>query len=189
MRSLRLLAFSLVAATPHIGRSIMTANASTGPMTSGQGTVNAPANDNDDDPCDSGNPRKQKKCHFDEADLVDDNDNADDLPPALAASVSNADPEEDDTITLTLHAWGSDITEVWWWVPDDANDGDDNGNDNEAFVNIAHVQSCDSADDCIRTSDLTPTHEGTFTIHAKARDSLGRESGELVTEVRVHDDD
>ena len=56
-------------------------------------------------------------------------------------------------------------------------------------MDIAHVQSCDGADDCSRTSELTPRHEGTFTIHAKARDRLGRESGELVTEVRVHDDD
>ena len=181
-----LVAFALVAATPHIGRSIATASASTGPMTSGQETVNAPLNDNDDDPCNSDNPRKQKKCHFNQTDGLDDNDNSDDLPPSLTADVSDADPEEDETIALTLHAWGTEITEVWWWVPDEF---DDNGNENEEFANVTNVQSCDSQDDCWRLSELTPRHEGVFRIHAKARDSQGRESGELVTEVRVHDDD
>ncbi len=191
MRSLRLLAFvlifSLVAATPHIGRWVATASAQTGPTTVGLEAVNAPANDNDDDPCNSGNPRKQKKCHFNQSNVANDNDDPNDLPPSLTAEVNNADPEEDDTITLTLHAWGNAIDQVWWWVPD-AFDAD-NGNDNEEFVNVAHVQSCDGADDCTRTSDLTPRHEGTFLIHAKARDRFGRESGELVTEVRVRDDD
>jgi hypothetical protein len=191
VRSLRLLAFivmfSLFAATPQIGRSIATANASAGPISSGQETVNAPASDNDEDLCTSDNPRKQKKCHFNETDAGDDNDNADDLPPSLTAAVSDPDPEEDDTISLTLHAWGSEISEVWWWVLDDIDD--DNGNDNEEFVGVAHVQSCDGEDDCTRTSELTPRHEGTFTIHARARDRQGRESGELVTVVRVHDDD
>ena len=191
MRAARLLAFifafALVAATPHLGRSIATATASTGPLASGQETVNAPLNDNEsqEELCNSGNPRKQKKCNFNRADGLDDNDNADDPPPFLTAAVSNADPEEDETIALTLHAWGTEITEVWWWVPDES---DDNGNDNEEFVNVAHVQSCDSQDDCWRLSELTPRHEGVFRIHAKARDSRGRESGELVTEVRVHDD-
>ena len=193
MRALRLLAFilafALVAATPHLGRSIATASASTGPLASGQEAVNAPLNDNEsqEELCNSGNPRKQKKCHYNQPNGLYDNDNGDDHPPFLTAEVSDADPEEDDTITLTLHAWGNEITEVWWWVPDEF-DNADNGNDNEAFVDIAHVQSCDRADDCWRTSELTPRHEGVFRIHAKARDSRGRESGELVTEVRVHDD-
>lgn len=188
MRSARLLAFlvafALVAATPHLGRSIAMASASTGSLASSQETVNAPLNDNDD-PCDSGNPRKQKKCHYNQPNGLDDNDNADSLPPSLTVTVSNADPEEDDTITLILHAWGTEITEVWWWVPDER---DDNGNDNEEFVNVAHVQSCDGQDDCWRMAELTPRHKGVFKIHVKARDSQGRESGELVTEVRVHDD-
>ena len=192
MRSLRLLAiivmFSLFAATPHIGKWVATASASTGPTAAGQEAVNAPANDNDDDGCNSGNPRKQKKCHFNEANVAVDNDNdtPNDQPPALAISVSNADPEEDQTFTLTLHAWGNDIDQVWWWVPDESDD--DNGNDNEDFVDAVRVFNCDGSDDCTQSTDLTPRREGTFTIHARARDRQGRETDEVVTEVHVHDD-
>lgn len=53
---------------------------------------------------------------------------------------------------------------------------------------MTRVFACDGADDCWRSAGLTPRHEGVFKIHAKARDRLGRETGELVTEVRVHDD-
>jgi hypothetical protein len=191
VRSLRLLAviaiFALFAATPHIGKLVATANASTGPMTAGQEAVNAPANDNEDENCNSGNPRKQKKCHYNQADVNadNDNDNPGDQAPALAIGVSNADPKEDQTFTLTLHAWGNEIDQVWWWVPDPF-DGDDNGNDNEDFFNQSQTFNCDGNDDCTRSTDLTPRHQGTFTIHAKARDRFGRETGEVVTEVRVH---
>ena len=191
MRSVRLLAcmmiFALAVASPHIGAWVMTASASTGPSAAGQEAVNAPASDNEsqEELCNSDNPRKQKKCHYNASDVVDDNDN-DNPPPLLTAEVNNADPEEDDTITLTLHAWGNEIDQVWWWVPDEL---DDNGNDNEEFFNVAQVFSCGGSDDCWQTSELTPRHEGTFRIHAKARDSMGRETGELVTEVRVQDGD
>ena len=70
-------------------------------------------------------------------------------------------------------------------MPDES---DDNGNENEAFVDVARVFNCDGNDDCTQSSDLTPRHEGTFWIHTKARDRQGRETDEVVTEVWVHDD-
>ena len=124
MRSLRLLAFilifSLVAATPHIGRWVATASAQTGPTTAGQRGGEHPRQRQRrrSTARNSGNPRKQKKCHFNQSSVDNDNDDPNDLPPSLTAEVNNADPEEDDTITLTLHAWGNEIDQVWWWVPD-----------------------------------------------------------------------
>ncbi|HZO25851.1 MAG TPA: hypothetical protein VFH48_07645 [Chloroflexota bacterium] len=191
MRSLRALAFimlfALFAATPHIGTWVATASASSGPMTSGQEAVNAPANDNDDQDelCNSGNPRKQKKCHYNQTNGDNDNDTSNDFPPAVSIGVSNADPNEDDTFTVTLHATGHEIDQVWWWVPDVF---DDNGNENDDFDGEARFFNCDGIDDCTHSSDLTPRNAGTYTIHAKARDRQGRESGEVATEVRVHDD-
>jgi hypothetical protein len=192
MRSLRMLVivalFALFAATPHIGRWVTTASASAAPISGGQESAYAPANDNEDedDLCSSDNPRKQKKCHFNESNVDNDNDGTSDGPPAVAISVSNADPHEGQTFTLTVHAWGQEIDQVWWWIPDVVED--DNGNDNEEFSDVAHVIGCDGNDDCVRTSDLTPHHPSTITIYAKARDRQGRESGEVSTQVRIHDD-
>ena len=103
----------------------------------------------------------------------------------MSIGVSNNDPEEDDTITVTLHATGHEIDQVWWWVPDVFAD---NGNDNDDFDGEARVFTCDGADDCTHASEVTPRNSGTYTIYAKARDRQGRESGEVATEVRVHDD-
>jgi len=52
---------------------------------------------------------------------------------------------------------------------------------------VARSFNCDGNDDCTQSTDLTPHHEGTFTIHAKARDRSGRETDEVVAEVRVRD--
>jgi hypothetical protein len=189
VRSLRMLGiislFALFAATPHIGAWVATANASTGSMPSRAEMLNAPANDNDDEICDSGNPRKQKKCHYNSADVDNDNDGDGDVAPSLEVSVSNADPKEGDSFSVTLHAWGNEIDQVWWWVPDVISD---NGNDNDSWLADSHVANCDGADDCSRSSELTAQNSGTIYIHSKARDRFGRETGEVVTEVRVHDD-
>lgn len=191
MRSLRVLAmvalFALFAATPHIGRWVTTANASAVPISAGQGSAYAPANDNESQAelCNSGNPRKQKKCHYNATNGDNDNDGTANVPPVLGISVSNADPTEDETFTLTLHAWGGELDQIWWWASDVEHD---NGNDNEELVGVVHAFGCDGTNECVHTSDLTPRHPGTIMIHAKARDRRGLESGEIATEVRIHDD-
>ena len=188
MRSFRMLGFialfALLAATPQIGRWVSTASASAGATPSAREAARASANDNDEDLCNSDNPRKQKKCHYNQPNVDNDNDGSGDRPPVLTISVSNADPKAGDAFTLTLHAWGREIDQVWWWVP---NVFDDNGNDNDSdsFLADAHVLSCNGDDDCTVSSDLTTRHTGTVTIYAKARDRQGRESGEVAAEVRV----
>ena len=191
MRSLRLLAFiilvSLFAASPLIGRWVTTASASTGPMTARPEAVSAPANDNEgqEELCDSGNPRKQKKCNFNAPNADNDNnhDGVGNQPPAVGISVSNSDPNDGDTISFTVNASGHQIDQVWWWIPDYVSNDD---NDNDSFSTEAHTVNCDGNDSCSPSSNLTTAFEDTFTIHAKARDRQGRESSEVVTEVRVH---
>jgi hypothetical protein len=193
VRSLRMLAFiilfSIFAATPQIGHWVTTASASPGPGAPGQEAVNQTDNDNDEDTedCNSDNPRKQKKCHFNQPDVFDDNDNtADDQPLALSIGVSNADPNAGDTFSLTLHAIGDEVDQIWWWVPDVIVNAD-NGNDNDdEDLATTHTLYCDGLNDCTRSTDVTARNSGTITIHAKARDRDGRESGEVATEVRVH---
>jgi hypothetical protein len=192
MRSLRVLAMvallALFAATPDIGRWVTTASASAVPRSAGQESAYAPANDNESQAelCNSGNPRKQKKCHYNATTGDNDNNGMMYVPPVLGISVSNADPQEGETFTLTLHAWGGELDQVWWWASDVA--ADDNGNDNEEFVGVVHAFGCDGTSECVHTSELTPQHPGTIMIHAKARDRQGIESGEIATEVRIHDD-
>jgi hypothetical protein len=186
--------FGLFAAPPHIGHLITTASASTPLMTAQPAGVDAPASENDnesqDPSCTSGDPRKQKQCHFNQPNTVDDNDNTAnvvaDQPPTLRLGVSNYDPHDGDTISIVLAASGKAVDQVWWWVPDYASEND-NGNDNESFAADFHVTGCDGEDTCTRTSDMRTPFADTFTIHAKARDRQGRESPEVVTEVRVHD--
>jgi hypothetical protein len=192
MRSRRALVvvalIALFAATPAISQWVTTASASAVPLSADQESAYAPANDNESQAelCNSGNPRKQKKCHYNATVGDNDNDGVANGRPILGISVSNADPNEGETFTLTLHAWGDELDQVWWWVPDVAED--DNGNDNEAFVGVVHAFGCDGTSECVHTSDLTPQHPGTIMIHAKARNRQEIESGEIATEVRIHDD-
>jgi len=195
MRSFRLLAIITViglfyGASPMIGRLATTANASAVPVTSRPEAVNGPANDNSDmsDECNSGDPRKEKRCHFDEANADNSNDNNGDTgggnqPPVGGISVSNTNPGDGDTISFTVNAAGNQIDQVWWWVT-----GFQNDNDNDSSLNgETHTMGCGGNNTCSQTANLTTGDPGVFTIHARARDREGRESAEFLVDVNVHD--
>jgi hypothetical protein len=189
MLALFIVMLVLFAASSLVGRWVSTASASVGPVTARPEAAYAPAsqNDNDDleDLCSSDNPRKQKKCNYNTPNVDNDNDNSADQAPSLGIAVSTADPRAGDSFSLTLHATGRDLDQVWWWVPDVVSDnGNDNGDD--SWLADSHAANCDGSDDCSRSWDLKASHTGTITIHAKARDREGRESSEVTTEVRVH---
>lgn len=193
MRILRFVAIAAViagyAAMPQLGRWVTTASASSVSTGTRPELANAPANDNDSDDCNSGNPRKQKRCHYEQPNGVRDNDNDvnPDQPLAAGIVVSNADPGDGDTFTISVHAVGGEIDQLWWWVPD-ARVGDDNGNDNDdSALTVPHVLNCNGETDCWRSSDVSVNNPGTITIYSKARDRSGRESPETATQVRVHD--
>jgi hypothetical protein len=180
---------ALFAVTPTIGRWVATANASTIGMTTQPEGVHSPANDNEDEAalCDSGNPRKQKKCNYNAPNVDNDNDgNVAGDRPSVNVAVSNNDPNDGDTINFTVSASGNNLDQVWWWVPDYAGQND-NDNDSFAFSTEAHTVGCGGNDRCSESSDLNTAVPDTFTIHAQARDHDGRLSDEFVTEVRVHD--
>ena len=139
MRSLRMVVvivlFALFAAAPQIGRWVTTANASAAPATAGQVVVNAPANDNADEDCNSGNPRKEKKCHFNASNTDNDNTGGNgglsDQPPGGAIALSTSDPNRGDTVFFAVTASGNRLDKVWWWIPDFPNDDNDNEDHNE----------------------------------------------------------
>jgi len=180
VRSLRVLTFvalfGLFAAAPHIGHWVTTASASTPLMSPQPDNVRAPASQNDnesqDPDCNTGNPRKDKKCHFNEPNT--DNDNSAtvpaDQPPTLTIAVSNADPRDGDTIYFTLNASGRELDQVWWWIPDYAGTAD-NENDNESFPADFHVAGCDGNNTCARTPSRSTRRPATARAASRPRSS------------------
>ena len=178
-------------ATPLLGRWVTTASASSS-ATSRSEAVNSPAADNDNVPseCGSGDPRKQKRCHYDSPNVDNDNNGPANgggdstQPPSVNIPVSNADPNVGNTVGFNVVASGYQLSEVSWWISDYRSD--DNDNDGGFLDGQPHSVGCGGNNSCSQYNEVTPHHRGTFTIHGKARDQQGRESPEFVTEVRVH---
>jgi len=178
------------AAAPVVGRWVTTANASTVSAASGPGAVYSPANDDNDnqyEDCGTGNPRKDKKCHYNTPNV--DNDNADNDgngpisgdAPVTTLEISNADPQRGETLRYVAVARGSDLDQISWWVTDYSNRDAPFLTNNEA-----HNAACDGSSYCQQYVEITAGNEGTFTFHAKSRDRHGRESNESAVQIRVH---
>ena len=193
MRSLRLLAIILMvagyAASPLVGRWVSTANASTVSTTRSE-TAMAPASENDNvyEDCGTGNPRKDKKCHFNTPNSDNDNGDRNDgagpipgNPPGGTIEVSNMDPNRGDNIRFTVIASGTELDQVWWWVTNY-----NNGNNTYPVNGEVHYGGCGGNNYCQQQVQINAGNPGTFTIHAKSRDRQGRESYENAVEVRVH---
>jgi len=187
------------AASPLVGRLVSTANASPVPVTTRAETAMAPANqdnDNQDEDCNTGNPRKDKKCNYNAPNA--DNDNADNdgvvnppvpgNPPGGTIEVSNMDPRRGETIRFTVIASGTELDQIWWWVTTytPRNNGNDNGDSGNLVNGEAHYGGCDGNNYCQQQVEINAGNPGTFTIHAKSRDRQGRESYENAVEIRVH---
>jgi len=180
-------------ASPFIGRLVTTANASTTQLTSRPEAVNAPANANDNKSrdCNSGDPRKDKRCHFNQPNNAGDNDNTSGdsggdatQPPFGSILVSNGDPRVGDVVGFNVIASGYQLDEISWWIS--GYRSDDNDNDSGFLDGATHSAGCGGNGSCTQYNEITPHHTGTFTIRGKARDRQGRESAEFATEVRVH---
>src|SRR5262249_1745178 len=146
------------AASPLVGRWVSTANASTASATSRPDAIQAPASDNDNQykDCGTGNPRKDKKCHYNTPNSDNDNDNPPINPPinggtgpvpgsapTTTLQVSNADPQRGETLRFVAVASGSDPDQIWWWVSDYSN------RDAPFLVNNeAHYAGCDGTSYC-----------------------------------------
>jgi hypothetical protein len=197
VRSLRLLAIIMViglfyGASPLVGRLVTTASASSAPMTSRPAAVNAPAADNDNlsAECDSGNPRKDKKCHYDSANTGDDNDNSgadvggtSNQQPTGGLTVSSATPSNNQTISFTVNAAGDRLDQISWWVT--GFNANDNDNDSSITNNETHSADCGGRSTCSYTNSIPTGDPGVLTVHAVARDRDGRQSPEMIANVYV----
>ena len=196
MRSFRLLAIVVMvagyAAAPLVGQWVSTASASTVTSTTRAETAMAPAaddNDNQYEDCGTGNPRKDKKCHYNTPNTDVDNDNAyndgsgpgPDGAPVTTLEFNTMDPQRGQTLRIVAVAKGSEMDQIWWWVTDYSNR-------NEPFLtnNQAYYAGCDGSSYCQQYVEITAGNEGTFVFHAKSRDRQGRESNESAYQIRVH---
>jgi hypothetical protein len=148
-------------------------------------------NDNDpDEVCRSGNPRKQKKCHYNGWESrVNNNDNgstvlASDSSVPLQAAVASVDgltlelsrtaepPAMNSPFVVSLKGDGASIERVWWWTEGPVQSG--------PFVDDLAMlgeqsYSCSGAQPCSWSWPVVARYLGPYTLHAKVRDTAGRE--------------
>jgi len=149
----------------------------------------AAENDNDDI-CHSGNPRKLKKCHYNGWDV---NDNS----VTIDASATNATASND---TLTVDLWrslaspivnepfmiaiagsGAPIARIWWWAEGPGSTSP-SGDDLTQLGQLA--LDCGGSPSCSQSWAVVPRSSGLYTVHAYAQDTAGRQS-ELTTSFSV----
>jgi hypothetical protein len=152
--------------------------------------VRGPADVKKDDPddlCGSGNPRKQKKCHYNGWDL-NTNDNGDGFVLASDTTTIGATVTQDG---LTIELWrstdspvitvpmsisvkgdGAAIERVWWWAEGPVYQGP--FVDDLAFVGeMSH--DCGGSQPCAGNWLVVTRYLGPYVLHAKIRDTAGRE--------------
>jgi hypothetical protein len=154
--------------------------------------VHAPAGANKDDPddlCGSGNPRKQKKCHFNGWDLNTNGNGNDNVPlnyvdpNATGAQVvvdglsvalwrSAESPVINAPISLAVTGDGAAIERVWWWAEGPVYTGP--FVDDLAFVG-EQSHDCGGAQPCSWSWPAVTRYLGPYTLHARVRDVNGRE--------------
>lgn len=150
-------------------------------------------NDDPDELCNSGNPRKRKKCIYNgwESHIRDGNDNGNDNDvvvmsssttiPGLAMTVDGLTVELTRTAeTPTINApfvvgikgTGAAIAQVSWWVEGPVPSGP--FADDLAFTGTA-TYDCAGAQPCAWSWPVVARYLGPYMLHAKVRDTNGRE--------------
>jgi len=140
-------------------------------------TVLRPAG-NDNNPCNSGNPRKQKKCHYNNQDNVDVSDTVQTDGQYGAAGVngdvsidlwrSTDKPVANQQFRIGVTGNGAPIAFVEWWADSPGgNGGDDLGSQ-------GHVsQDCGGSWPCTLGSDVVARNVGWYVLHARVVDTNG----------------
>ena len=155
--------------------------------------VRGPAADNinnkdRDELCGSGNPRKQKKCHFNGWDL---NTNGNDNDNGVVASSTNAPgdvvtvdgltvelsrstdpPAINAPFAVSVKGSGAPIERVWWWAEGPVYQGP--FVDDLAFTGTASFD-CGGSDPCAWSWPVVTRYLGPYMLHARVRDRTGRE--------------
>ena len=153
----------------------------------------AEINDNDpDELCRSGNPRKQKKCRYNGWQATtNDNDAATTVqasnvtaPTNAQAAVATVDgltievsrtaeqPVLNAPFVVSVKGEGASIERVWWWTTGPVESG--------PFVDdlaLTGEQSyaCSGQQPCAWSWPVVARYLGPYTLHAKVRDTSGRE--------------
>jgi hypothetical protein len=147
-----------------------------GSFTSDGSDVLRPApNDN----CNSGNPRKQKKCHYNNQDNVS---NAVYSTDSTGAQVQNGDltidlwrsaekPVANAGFQISVTGNGSPISYIEFWA-----DGPGGGADDIVAIGRQH-QDCGGAQPCTFGAPVVTRSVGWYTLHAIVVDTSGRTAG------------
>lgn len=150
-------------------------------------------NDDPDELCGSSNPRKRKKCHYNGWDLRRSRDNGNDNghtmnlaavdPSATGARVtvdglsvelwkSSDTPVVNTPLIIVVKGEGAAIERVWWWAEGPVYTGP--FADDLAFVGTQSYE-CGGAQPCAWTWPVTAKYLGPYMLHARVRDTSGRE--------------
>ena len=145
-------------------------------------------NDDRDELCNSGNPRKRKKCHYNGWDVnLNGNDNdvvvmsSSTTIPGIAMTVDGLTVElirtaEQPTINapfvVSVKGSGAAIAQVSWWVEGPVPSGP--FADDLAFTGTA-TYDCSGAQPCAWSWPVVARYLGPYMLHAKVRDTNGRE--------------
>jgi hypothetical protein len=126
-------------------------------------SVYAPAASNDNDPCLSDNPRKQKKCNFNGGVPAVSGDPSQNGDLRVAVWTSREKPFLNAPTTVTSTGSGTPLDSVWIWV------------DGPAGTLGPVVVPCNGATTCVAELSFVPVVGG-YGIHGRARDTSGREA-------------
>ena len=150
----------------------------------GEAAVHGPAsainNDDPDELCRSGNPRKQKKCKYNGWD--NDNRASGNDFRTLGSSASglivelwrsNDWPETNKPLTLAVKGDAAPIAQVSWRATGPTSD-DPAGGDMAHVGELAY--DCAGAVPCAYSWTVTPRYDGYYAVYARVRDTAGNEA-------------
>jgi hypothetical protein len=184
---------ALVVGVPAFWSSTATTDAAAqfvAPSSDVRGPVADNVNDNDpDELCGSSNPRKQKKCHYNGWDL-NTNGNDNDVGIVLASDSSMSaggvtvdgltvelfrtaePPVINAPLVVSVKGQGAAIQAVWWWAEGPVPSGP--FTDDLAAVGTMNYD-CAGAQPCAWSWPVVARYVGPYTVHARVRDTSGRE--------------
>lgn len=148
--------------------------------TSAQGPAAGINNDDPDELCRSGNPRKKKKCSYNGWDY-DGRANGNDYR-TLGSSASglmvelwrsNEWPETNKPLVLAVKGDAAPIAQVSWRAIGPTSD-DPAGGDMAHLGELAY--DCAGVVPCAYAWTVTPRYDGYYTVYARVRDTAGNEA-------------
>jgi hypothetical protein len=161
-----------------------------GAISDARGPLSENINNKDrDELCGSGNPRKQKKCHFNGWDVnANGNDNANQtvlasntIAPGDVVTVDGLTVELSRTaeppvlnapFVVSVKGSGAAIERVSWWVEGPVHQGP--FVDDLAFTGMANYD-CNGSQSCAWSWPVVARYLGPYMLHARVRDTSGRE--------------